>query len=765
MSSQGASNPASPQQTLGFPENAELLIFEKFTTLNTKSLRPAIKDEEMAWCDGLMPIGINNLRTLYGVGPSIFNAPRGVPFAFFGFCNIGTTPYLIAMHTDGGVWAVNTNTAAATQIAPDGTVQSPSPLNTGLSQWSNQYLIIVSKQTNGYWLWDGTSFYGAGTVAPDIEMTSDGLNYTSQPTITLSTTGSGTGTAFSATLSNGGVSAIQVTNPGSGFANGDLAVLTITGGGSDDQASVTVTVDTSTGILTGVTVTNPGSGYPANSTVSLSGGGGSGGEIYIAAFGANGSITAIGIQNPGTGYTSAPSVAASGSGGSGFAATAIVSFGQIASASVASGGSGYLGNPTLTVLGDGQNAVLTPQVNSSGQLASVTVTNGGYGYTKALVQITGGNNAASANINLMPFGVSGTCAETYSTRVWVANGAVISFTSADSVSDFSTSNGGGSFTSKDSFLNIGFTALKNSNGFLYLIADSAINYISGVTTSGNPPTTTFQNQNVDPQIGTPYPGTVQVFSRNVMFGNSLGMYVSYGGAVTKISEPMDGIYNTVPSFGGALLSSAVANIFGIEVYLQLTPIIDSYTGQQVNKLLMWSGQKWWTSPQDINLTYIASQKINSVLTAWGTDGQGIYPLFQQPSTAFQKVAQSKLFSREHYLYTKVARNLYGMLNFYAVDDEPVNFTVDNETNSSSYEVTAASTGFVWVNNADQPFIWTNNASQPFLWSRGGSAGLSIFGPIAVGQSGRTIGMTMLTNAGDVALISATVMDQLYTANT
>ena len=41
-----------------------------------------------------------------------------------------------------------------------------------------------------------------------------------------------------------------------------------------------------------------------------------------------------------------------------------------------------------------------------------------------------------------------------------------------------------------------------------------------------------------------------MFSRNILFANDFGVQVSYGGAVNKISENLDGVYNSIPGFGG-----------------------------------------------------------------------------------------------------------------------------------------------------------------------------------------------------------------------
>ena len=69
-----------------------------------------------------------------------------------------------------------------------------------------------------------------------------------------------------------GVSAISLTNAGSGYTTAPTVTLT-GGGGSGATATATV----SGGAITGFTITNPGSGYTSAPTVSLSGGGGSNG--------------------------------------------------------------------------------------------------------------------------------------------------------------------------------------------------------------------------------------------------------------------------------------------------------------------------------------------------------------------------------------------------------------------------------------------------------------------------------------------------------
>lgn len=64
--------PAKPEKTPGQPENFVLVRFNGFSGLNTKPTRPAIKDQQMSWCDNWMPLGVNNLRTMYDLNPFAF---------------------------------------------------------------------------------------------------------------------------------------------------------------------------------------------------------------------------------------------------------------------------------------------------------------------------------------------------------------------------------------------------------------------------------------------------------------------------------------------------------------------------------------------------------------------------------------------------------------------------------------------------------------------------------------------------------------------
>lgn len=502
-------------------------VMEQFQGLFTSTSRVGVKDEQCWYIDGLIPIGPQMLRTLPGVGETLWTIPSST-ISFFGFANIAATPYAIVIAADGSIYAINTNTGGASQIAPAGTILNPSRQNVGISQFGSDFVIIVANQTNGYFLWNGTTFFP----------------------------------------------------PGSSAAGGTV-----------------------------------------------------------------------------------------------------------------------------------------------------------------------------------PTGIGGTAVETYSGRVWVAKGPTIFFSAPGSVVDFSSGSGGGNFTSTDSFLRFGYIQLLQTNGFLYLIGDSSLNYISGVQTSGSPPVTTFTNQNADPQVGTPYPATVSQYGRNILFANSWGIQVSYGAAVSKISDALDGFYTSVPNFGGQQISSAQAIVYSKKLWMLLFPIIDLFTGQQRNKLGIWNGQAWFMSEQDIDLTYIQHQEINSVITAYGTEGTTLRPLFQQPSVNFTKRVMSKFWTGPvGYQNNKEINRFYAIAQYFTFDSPDITVYLETENaagvNSATLAPDTQNSLMTWT-TPPNPMTWTTAGGDPMIWSAI-STGLILFGPKALAQQGVINGFSLATDCSDMAWISAMV---------
>jgi hypothetical protein len=535
---QPAPPPPAAQDNQYQPSQPNPLIMEEFNGLYTSTTRPGVDDKACWWIDGYLPFGRRSLRTLPGVGPVLWTIPGSAQIVFFNFANIGSTPISVAVLSDGSIYQINTSTGGFVQMGPAGTISNPSIQTVGITQYGSKYIIIVSVQTNGYFVWDGTTLWLPGQTGP---------------------------------------------------------------------------------------------------------------------------------------------------------------FGTV------------------------------------------------------------------------PTAIGGSAVETYSGRVWVANGATIFFTAPGSLVDFSSGSGGGSFTSSDSFLRVGFTQLVQTNGFLYLIADSSINYISGVQTAGTPPVTTFTNQNADPEVGTPYPATVDLIGRNIVFANAWGAHVSYGAAVTKISEATDGFYSSVPNFGGLQISAAKAIIYNKRIWMILMPVVDLFTGTRRTKLVMWDSQKWFVSEQDVTLTYIQHQEINSVITAYGTDGNTIHPLFQQPSVGFTKRVMSKFWDTPiGYQEIKMVNRFWAMAQYYVLQSDTVKVYLQSENpeatgGNSNFTLTPTSANVVmnWTTLGGQPMVWTTLGGQPMVWTTV-AAGINVFDPVGqIAQQGVLLGFTLETNCADMAWISAMIQPEIW----
>jgi len=150
----------------------------------------------------------------------------------------------------------------------------------------------------------------------EIFLNNDGFNYSSTPTVAITTSPTGqasdNATAVALTTERAGsksVEKILITNAGGGYVTPPL--ITISGGGGAGAAA-TCSINSSGFGVVRFTITNEGVGYGTAPTVTISGGGGTG-ATGITSIGIDDStgfndVKAIFVTNSGSGYTSAPTV-------------------------------------------------------------------------------------------------------------------------------------------------------------------------------------------------------------------------------------------------------------------------------------------------------------------------------------------------------------------------------------------------------------------------------------------------------------------------
>ena len=232
-----------------------------------------------------------------------------------------------------------------------------------------------------------------------ITLVAGGSGYVTPVTVTIGAPAAGGVQATAtATVSNGVITGVTITNQGSGYSSSNPPAITFSGTGGTGTGAAAVAVIGSK--VSGLQVTAGGSGYVTAPTVALVGGGGR--DAAARAFITNGVVTSLQVTNPGTGYTSAPTVVFSGGSGSGAQAQALI--GGVSSIVVANQGSGYLVPPRVVIsAGDGATTGAI-SVNANGGITGINLSSPGADYGVApLVEIidsTGTGSGAAAEADL-----------------------------------------------------------------------------------------------------------------------------------------------------------------------------------------------------------------------------------------------------------------------------------------------------------------------------------------------------------------------------
>jgi hypothetical protein len=565
-----------------------------------------------------------------------------------------------------------------------------------------------------------------------ITVISSGSGYQAVPLVVAVEEG---GAIFAPTLTSGAISTVSVVAGGRFLTAPTLSISDATGTG----ATLTAVLGPVGLAASMFYVVNAGIGYPVNTTIALTltGGGGSGGTAE-AVIDSLGTITSVTILTSGSGYTSSPAVTftppATGAGGE---VACVLTF-PLASVVVNTGGSGYT-RPSVASTGTQHTATGLGNTNlcymTATGIARIAIASAGTGYAAGSAVYVGGAGA-TGYANYMPIGVAGSSIEIFENRVWIGNKTSVVLSAPGGPYNFSSAEGSSTFTIQDQYLKRKIVALKQINGFLYVIGDSSVYVVSNVnsttsTTGGVTTTlTTFSVYNVDPQVGTVWRDTVQQYGYGLIFMNPDGVYLLTGGAAQKISSPVDGYfinmtYRTAPE--KARYSAAVATIFGIRSYVFL--LDTEYFGASQRLIVGWNGGKWFTAtqtyntnfinsisgtastntlPAQINLQYICTKEVDTNISVLGTDGNYIFDLFNSPDITLPKIVQSKLFDGKNILaYKQVFRAYVHAQPMLAASGDLLTFSVDTSEATTVASVSFSPAGLVFINQQGQGLQFQN----------------------------------------------------------
>jgi len=459
-------------------------------------------------------------------------------------------------------------------------------------------------------------------------------------------------------------------------------------------------------------------------------------------------VSSITITEAGTGYTSSPTVTFNGGGGSGAnAVSGITTFATgTVSVLVTAGGTGYTNasNLTVTIAGGGGVNAAGQGIVSGGIVTQVVMTNVGSGYTNAsniTVTIAGGggtNATAKAIINTEP--VVGI--QSFSGRVWIANGRTVTYSAAGSYSDF-TSISAGVVTLTDATLHGNITQLLSANNFLYIFGDDSINVFSDVRVT-NAGTTLFTNTNVSASVGSKLPYAIYPYFRSVLFMNNYGIYALVGSTTTKISDSLDGVFPYIdfdfPVYAGQVLLN---NILCAAFNFKYTGGLGTSSSSRYIQAIFFE-KKWFFTSASSDLAYITSAPLGGKINLYGSNGNSCVRLYSDSTSNIASYVQTSLNPMKDPIRTKQALKVG--IEATLTNASQLTVTVDSEQGSSTPVLLGELV--TWINNLSNVISWVNNSSTVITWYGGG--GYTLYKTDAK-QWGKYLGMTVTSTGANFVI--------------
>jgi hypothetical protein len=394
-----------------------------------------------------------------------------------------------------------------------------------------------------------------------------------------------------------------------------------------------------------------------------------------------------------------------------FDGTNLVRVGSVGTITITSGGSAYSAAPTVTISAPnevgGVQATATATI-SGGVVTAITITEPGTGYTSAPT-ITFSSGAASATATAIS--QPGTCIQSFSGRVWIADGRTIYYTAADSYNDF-TSISAGNITLVDGTLYGDITQIIAANNFLYIFGESSINVFSDVrvNTLGE---TLFTNTNISASIGTELFLGVFAYFRSILFINRYGVYALVGATTTKISDALDGIFPNIDF--SSTVTGCQTLIYNILVSAWNVRYNDNGTYRRVQ--LVFFDRKWFISYQG-NLTHINSSPVNGLINAYGVESGGaFFRMYEDQTANISTEVVTALWDLKDPIRDKQALKLGVEATFPVTVAGSLNISIDSESRASTS--IALGNAVAWQNNSFNNIAWTNNAGSTLQWISSG----------------------------------------------
>lgn len=392
--------------------------------------------------------------------------------------------------------------------------------------------------------------------------------------------------------------------------------------------------------------------------------------------------------------------------------TNLIKVGSVGLVTVIAGGSGYTSAPNVTIsVPDQSNGVraTAKATLSNGTITSITLTEAGTGYTNSAnltvtIQASPSGNNATANATI--FNQPGTAIASFSGRTWIADQRTIYYSTAGTYNDF-TGISAGNIVLVDSTLHGYIKQLLSANNFLYIFGDDSINVFSDVRVDSTG-ATLFTNTNVTASVGSQLVEAIIPFFRSILFMNNYGIYALVGTTTTKISDPLDGIFNNIDFSSPIYASQCIINNMLCAVFNFRYNDNGTYRYIQA----VFSDKKWFIGNQGTDVKYIYDIPRNGLVKLYSTNGTDLKQIYANPNVSVNTTIQTALWPFGDPIRTKQALKVG--IEATLSNSIVLNATMDSE-NQTSPAILLSNT-VLWTNNVGTTIGWVNNSGATVLWS-------------------------------------------------
>lgn len=348
----------------------------------------------------------------------------------------------------------------------------------------------------------------------------------------------------------------------------------------------------------------------------------------------------------------------------------------------------------------------------------------------------------------------------YATRLWIANGLVITWTNAGTFNSFSGDSG--SFSITDSGCANPIIGLLNAQGSLYVFGSNWIKTINNLVDIGTPPVLTFQQPTISSQVSIISKWSLVVLGPYIYFANQSGIWQLSGSTPTKVSTPLDGFFQNLAT---SSFSAAYGRVLAKEcIFWNI-----NWAGDGNNNVFGLTSDGLWFRVIPVNGTGAGSVawingQVSSAVTmntpiVYMIDPSGnIYNLFASTTATITSIANTKIwdfYSKIDYDWftdTTIQYVINGQASLTVAQVGSNGITVQGPAQGPGGPLTAthSSNTLIWLNNSGQVITWENNTQDVITWQGAGLPQL-IFDQFVTPFQDRGFGLNMTFSGAQIVL--------------